>query len=118
MAILSTNAEINSTMICLTAVKDSEPRHRFPLVASRDVPHPYVGRGDEGGGTEVQQPTHRGGGDATVYVVTAGSGDMYRIERIYLDSEQAYGFAQDSNGIAPDPGGRRLVCYQPSWKSI
>ena len=55
---------------------------------------------------------------ATVYVVTAGSGDMYRIERIYLDSEQAYGFAQDYNGIAPDPGGRRLVCYQPSWKSI
>ncbi len=38
---------------------------------------------------------------ATVYVVTAGSGDSYRIERVYLDSEQAYGFAQDYNGIAP-----------------
>ncbi len=24
----------------------------------------------------------------TVYVVTAGSGDSYRIERIYLDSER------------------------------
>ena len=38
---------------------------------------------------------------ATVYVVTAGSGDSYRIERVYLDREQAYGFAQDYNGIAP-----------------
>ena len=38
---------------------------------------------------------------ATVYVVTAGSGDRYRIERVYLDSKQAYGFAQDYNGIAP-----------------
>ena len=38
---------------------------------------------------------------ATVYVVTAGSGDSYRIERVYLDGEQAYGFAQDYNGIAP-----------------
>ena len=37
----------------------------------------------------------------TVYVVTAGSGDSYRIERVYLDSGQAYGFAQDYNGIAP-----------------
>ena len=37
----------------------------------------------------------------TVYVVTAGSGDTYRIERVYLDSDQAYGFAQDYNGIAP-----------------
>jgi hypothetical protein len=38
---------------------------------------------------------------ATVYVLTAGSGDSYRIERVYLDSDQAYGFAQDYNGIAP-----------------
>ena len=30
----------------------------------------------------------------TVYVVTAGSGDTYRIERVYLDRDQAYGFAQ------------------------
>ena len=37
----------------------------------------------------------------TVYVVTAGSGESYRIERVYLDSDQAYGFAQDFNGIAP-----------------
>ena len=40
----------------------------------------------------------------TVYVVTAGKEDTYRIERIYLDSEQAYGFAQAYNGIGPtDP---------------
>jgi hypothetical protein len=38
---------------------------------------------------------------ATVYVVTAGSGDTYRIERVYLDQDQAYGFAQAFNGIAP-----------------
>ncbi len=38
---------------------------------------------------------------ATVYVVTAGSGDTYRIERIYLDSDEAYGFAHSYNGIAP-----------------
>ena len=37
----------------------------------------------------------------TVYVVTAGSGDTYRIERVYLDSDQAYRFAQDYNGIVP-----------------
>ena len=37
---------------------------------------------------------------AAVYVVTAGSGDSYRIERVYLDAEQAYGFAQNYNGIA------------------
>jgi hypothetical protein len=40
----------------------------------------------------------------TVYVVTAGKEDTYRIERIYLDSEQAYGFAQAYNGVGPtDP---------------
>ena len=38
---------------------------------------------------------------ATVFVVTAGSGDTYRIERVYLDGAQADGFAQDYNGIAP-----------------
>ena len=38
---------------------------------------------------------------ATVYVVTAGSGDSYRIERIYLDGDEACGFAQAYNGIAP-----------------
>ena len=38
---------------------------------------------------------------ATVFVVTAGSGDTYRIERVYLDGERAYKFAQDYNGISP-----------------
>src|SRR5258705_13517446 len=37
----------------------------------------------------------------TVYVVTAGSGDTYRIERVYLDRDEAYRFAQDYTGIAP-----------------
>jgi hypothetical protein len=39
---------------------------------------------------------------ATVYVVTAGSGDTYRIERVYLDRDQAYEFARDYNGMAPN----------------
>ena len=34
------------------------------------------------------------------YVGTAGSGESYRIERIDLDADQAYGFAEDHNGIA------------------
>jgi hypothetical protein len=38
---------------------------------------------------------------ATVYVVTAGSGDTYRVERVYLDRDEADQFAQDYNGIAP-----------------
>ncbi len=38
---------------------------------------------------------------AMVYVVTAGSGDTYRIERIYLDGDEAYRFAQAYNGIGP-----------------
>ena len=38
---------------------------------------------------------------ATVYVVTAGSGESYRIERVYLDRDQADQFAQDYNGIEP-----------------
>jgi hypothetical protein len=37
----------------------------------------------------------------TVYVVTAGSGDTYRIERVYLDRDEAYAFAQGYNGMAP-----------------
>jgi hypothetical protein len=39
---------------------------------------------------------------ATVYVITAGSGDSYRIERIYLNADDAYRFAQDYNGISPE----------------
>ena len=57
---------------------------------------------------------------ATVYVLTAGSGDTYRIERVYLDADHAYKFAQEYNGIDPvepvqveewqdgTPAGRRL----------
>jgi hypothetical protein len=39
---------------------------------------------------------------AMVYVVTAGSGDTYHIERIYLERDQADRFAQDYNGMAPN----------------
>ena len=38
----------------------------------------------------------------TVYLVTAGSGDTYRVERVYLDRDEAYGFAHDYNGTAPN----------------
>jgi hypothetical protein len=37
-----------------------------------------------------------------VYVVTAGSGDTYRIERVYLDPDEAYRFEEEYNGIAPN----------------
>lgn len=37
----------------------------------------------------------------TVYVVTAGSGDTYRIEPVYLKRDDAYGFAEQYNAIAP-----------------
>jgi hypothetical protein len=39
---------------------------------------------------------------ATVYVITAGSGDTYRIERVYLERDEAHGFAHDYNGMAPN----------------
>src|SRR5262245_34146794 len=42
-----------------------------------------------------------GGAMATVYLVTAGGGDTYRVERIYLDRDQVDRFAQDYSGIAP-----------------
>ena len=63
---------------------------------------------------------------AMAYVVTAGSGDSYRIERVYLDGEQAYGFAQDYNGIAAvDPvqveewqvGGPPGPTTAPNWRA-
>jgi len=63
---------------------------------------------------------------ATVFVVTAGSGDSYRIERVYLDSDQAYGFAQDYNGIAPiepvqveewQDGGPPAAYDGPYWRA-
>ena len=63
---------------------------------------------------------------AAVYVVTAGSGDSYRIERVYLDAEQAYGFAQLTTALprwnrckwrngrsVPRPG----VYYGPYWRA-
>ena len=40
-------------------------------------------------------------GDGDGDGVHAHSGDSYRIERVYLDRDQAYGFAQDYNGIVP-----------------
>jgi hypothetical protein len=38
---------------------------------------------------------------ATLYVVTAGSGDTYRVEPVYLDRDEADRFALDFDGIAP-----------------
>src|SRR6476660_6226783 len=68
----------------------------------------------------------RGTAMATVFVVTAGSGDTYRIERIYLDSDQAYRFAQDYNGIEPtepvhveewEPGDPPAEYDGPYWRA-
>ena len=52
-------------------------------------------------GDRVHPPADMDGAMATVYVVTAVSGDTYRIERVYLDWHQAYGFAHDGAGMAP-----------------
>jgi hypothetical protein len=41
-----------------------------------------------------------GGARATVYVLTAGAGDTYRIERVYLDPDEAYRFEKEYNGTA------------------
>ena len=63
---------------------------------------------------------------ATVYVVTAGSGDTYRIERVYLDRDEADQFAQDYNGIAPvepvhveewEPGAPPGAYDGPYWRA-
>ncbi len=63
---------------------------------------------------------------ATVFVVTAESGDSYRIERVYLDSDQAYRFAQDYNGIEPtepvhveewEPGDPPAEYDGPYWRA-
>ena len=40
-------------------------------------------------------------GMTTVEAITAGSGDTYRIEWVYLDRDQACGLVQDCNEIAP-----------------
>ncbi len=62
----------------------------------------------------------------TVFVITAGTGDTYRIERVYLDSDKAYRFAQDYNGISPvEPvqveewldGAPPSVCDGPYWRA-
>ena len=43
----------------------------------------------------------RGAAVAAVYVLTAASGESHCIERIYLGADQARGFAQAYNRIAP-----------------
>jgi len=62
----------------------------------------------------------------TVYVVTAGSADTYRIERVYLDRDQADRFAQDYHGIAPvepvqvedwEPGAPPGAYDGPYWRA-
>ena len=55
-------------------------------------------------GERLSASRRRLGGSAmaTVYLVTAGSGDTYHIERVYLDRDQADQFAQDYNGMAPN----------------
>jgi hypothetical protein len=45
----------------------------------------------------------------TVYVVTAGSGDSYRIERVYLDG------AHRCTGSRTTTTGLRLCCHSSTW---
>jgi len=67
------------------------------------VPQRFVGRGHAGG--RRLGPATSGYGEAAmraVYLVTTGSGDTYRIERVYLDRDEAERFARDYNGMAPN----------------
>src|SRR5258707_8320176 len=76
----------------------------MPQISASCLPERPRGLSDVAiGGLSDWSPTSENGeaAMATVYVVTAGSGESYRIERVYLDREQAYGFAQAYNGIAP-----------------
>ena len=47
---------------------------------------------------KVSKPTNTGGGDDDGVGGHGEPGDTYRIERVYLDSDQAYGFTHDYNG--------------------
>ena len=78
MYILSTIWKVLPMVIFHTSVIDGKYRENISCLPGR--PRRCVGRG------------HR--------VLGAGSGDTYRVERVYLDGGQAYGFAQYS-GIAP-----------------
>jgi hypothetical protein len=62
----------------------------------------------------------------TVYLVTAGGGDTYRVERVYLDRDEAYGFAHDYNRTAPNdtvqveewqPGAPSAAYDGPYWRA-
>jgi hypothetical protein len=63
-----------------------------------NVPDICAGLSDEtSGGVRLgQQPADGDAAITTVSVVTAGSGDTYRIARVYIDRDQAYRFAQYS----------------------
>jgi len=60
------------------------------------------GRNHRGAGTsKADLPAETGAAVAAVYVLTAASGESHCIERIYLGADQARGFAQAYNRIAP-----------------
>ena len=52
----------------------------------------------------------------TVYVVAAGSGDSYRIERVYLNAEQAYGFARDYGRAGGSGAGGGMADRRPAGR--
>ena len=60
-------------------------------------PFGVVRRAMGAGTLKSSQTSATGTAMTTVDAVTAGSGDTYRIERVYLDRDQAYGFVQDCN---------------------
>ena len=82
-------------MMCLTSGPRQQTSVRGRTSGTSDI---YDGLSDEpSGGVRLRAAT--GGREAaitTVSVVTAGSGDTCRIERVYIDRDQAYGFAQCS----------------------
>ena len=73
----------------------------FKAVAFPDVP-PRLDGVVSGSLSDWSPPAETGeAAMATVYVVTAGSGETHHIERVYLGADLAYGFAHDYNGSAP-----------------
>src|SRR5262245_24681189 len=89
--------------------------------------HGFIGRSREGGGRlRSSHQRIREAAMTMIYVVTAGRGDTYRIERIYLDSDEAFTFARDYNAMAPvetvqveewEPGAPPADYDGPYWRA-
>ena len=89
-------------VIWLTPVTEAAHRCRPAALPSDEAPDAHLSDTWMGSWhTEVGQPGTREAAMAMIYVVTAGSGDTYHVERVYLDRDEAYAFADAYNAIVP-----------------